>query len=539
MPLELATRLILREEDGRPLAPARVREICARWAEVPDATTATVDDVAGRGNSRVTTRESSVDDRRRRWDLDLSRADDDDPSVAWTVQLTAVFESDRTTLVARLRRDSHDQGLRPLTGSPVPPRVVGDVLAAAGVESYDGPIRMQARYRELAAEEVDGFVRLQLLASDRRLPIIAVAKSAGSEVGRLNVKQLTKQLAGFGHLVLVDRAALSVLGKQLENLSLAPGAARVWWSGLELDDASSAHPHWPGPFDDPGAVVEALRTQVLDVSRDRWREPDRVTRFDRDLRQLRDQAGRAAAARVVEEVARLREAAAADRAKVEQAPPASPAPTVDIEAYETQLGEMATDIAEVNAELDRQRELAEIAVGQLEESEAKVAALEWGRRSLQAQVDGLKAKLKAQPSAGGLPVQTEEDQFRADVVAAWNDRLTPHDREDHPLVAFEIREGFVDSIVASGADRQKVVATVMEVACGRAKDIEGRKLHRLRAGAGGNSPERSRDRDGATAWRCNVQTGAASARRLHYWSCPGGKPEFACVVTHDDFAIPE
>ena len=93
------------------------------------------------------------------------------------------------------------------------------------------------------------------------------------------------------------------------------------------------------------------------------------------------------------------------------------------------------------------------------------------------------------------------------------------------------------TIATSGADRQKVVDTVMEAACGRAKEIEGRQLHKLRTGASGNAPERKRDSDGAVAWRCNVQTNAASARRLHYWASPGGRLEFSCVVVHDDFSI--
>ncbi len=74
----------------------------------------------------------------------------------------------------------------------------------------------------------------------------------------------------------------------------------------------------------------------------------------------------------------------------------------------------------------------------------------------------------------------------------------------------------------------------MEVACGRAHEIEGRQLHKLRAGAGGNSGDRRRARDEATAWRCNVQTKSASARRLHFWICPGGDIEFVNVAIHDD-----
>ena len=539
MPLELATRLILRSSnDGSPLSEARLRTLVATWAEVPQAANEVVEGVAGRGGGTVTTRDVAIGEERRRWDLALVRADDEDQSVDWGAEVTAVFDADRTTLVVRLRRDSTDHRLRPLSGSPAPPRVIRDVLRAEGVDCFDGPLRIETGYRELGAAEVPGFVNTQLVAQDRRLPVIALAKIPERAEGRLDVRKLTQVLAGFAHILLADRRTLPELGRQIGNLSLAPGSARLWWPGLELDDDAAVHPHWPGPFVDPDAVIESIRRQVLTVSRDRWREPARIVEFGRDLRRFRDESGRAAAARVIDEIARLRAAAAAERTRAEEMTTAmAEAPAADIGAYEQELDAMAADFAAVKEELDRQRVAAEDAESLWTEAEEQRARLEQANMSLHGQLEGLKARLKERAQADGTELETDAELFAREVRAAWESRLTPNDREASPLATFVIREGFVPSISSAAADRQKVVDTVMEVACGRAKDIEGRQLHKLRTGSAGNSPERRRASDGAGAWRCNIQTRSASARRLHFWHCAGGKLEFVSVGIHDEFSI--
>lgn len=228
MPLELATRLILRDaDDGRPLAEDRLRSIVAEWAEVSEAATQRIQDAAGRTGGRVTTREVRLGDDRCRWDLSVVRSDDDDATVEWRAEVTALFDPDRTTFVVRLRRDSVDHRLRPLTGSPAPPRVIRDVLQAEGVDCFDGPLRVQPRYRDLGREDVDGLIETQLLAEDRRLPILAIAKMAAAPEQRLNVGRLTRQLAGFAHVALVDRPALPKLGREVANLSLVSRIARI------------------------------------------------------------------------------------------------------------------------------------------------------------------------------------------------------------------------------------------------------------------------------------------------------------------------
>ena len=68
--------------------------------------------------------------------------------------------------------------------------------------------------------------------------------------------------------------------------------------------------------------------------------------------------------------------------------------------------------------------------------------------------------------------------------------------------------------------------------------VDGQSLaavHPLRTGAGGGNPQRRRGRDGAAAWRRDVDY----EYHLHYWSLDGGVAELGWVGSHNDFWIPE
>jgi hypothetical protein len=107
-----------------------------------------------------------------------------------------------------------------------------------------------------------------------------------------------------------------------------------------------------------------------------------------------------------------------------------------------------------------------------------------------------------------------------------------------------VGRSFLDSLRAlDGISVEKVVEVCAQVASLRAHEIPGREVHPLRSGEAG-APTRVRKRDGAKAWRCSLQDGTASARRLHWWDVPGGEGrgrtiEFASVGIHDDTGIPE
>jgi predicted RNA-binding protein with RPS1 domain len=127
-------------------------------------------------------------------------------------------------------------------------------------------------------------------------------------------------------------------------------------------------------------------------------------------------------------------------------------------------------------------------------------------------------------------------RFVAEVRLSW-ETLVPDDRARYPWREPALGPEFLESLATvQGVSRERVVDVSAHVVSGRAKDIAGLELHRLRSGEGGDSPPRVRE-DGAKAWRCNLQTSTAAARRLHYWELPDGGVELARVVYHDDFSI--
>ena len=117
VPLELATSLLLRDAaDGGPASSASVRQVVADWAEVPEAATDVLTDVAGRNGGRVTVREETLADGGARWRLTHLIADAGDPSVEWTTVVTALFEVTATSLSIQLLRESHDPRYRVSVG---------------------------------------------------------------------------------------------------------------------------------------------------------------------------------------------------------------------------------------------------------------------------------------------------------------------------------------------------------------------------------------------------------------------------------------
>lgn len=75
----------------------------------------------------------------------------------------------------------------------------------------------------------------------------------------------------------------------------------------------------------------------------------------------------------------------------------------------------------------------------------------------------------------------------------------------------------------------RVLRAIMET-------IEGLRMegiHALREGPGGNDSQRKRGED--KAWRRDID----HEYHLHYWKCESGTIEFASVVSHNDFSIPE
>jgi exosome complex RNA-binding protein Csl4 len=130
-----------------------------------------------------------------------------------------------------------------------------------------------------------------------------------------------------------------------------------------------------------------------------------------------------------------------------------------------------------------------------------------------------------------------EQGFRYLVLTQWAKRTILSEQVSRPLPDYLIGPRFLDSLAElEGVKVEKVADVVFEVVTGRAPQIAGREVHRLRAGAGGEDQVRVRA-DRAVAWRASLQVKTASARRLHYWELPDGRFELARVTVHDDYDI--
>lgn len=135
-----------------------------------------------------------------------------------------------------------------------------------------------------------------------------------------------------------------------------------------------------------------------------------------------------------------------------------------------------------------------------------------------------------------------ENAFLLGVRLAYARLFSEDDRARYPLARMRVGPEFLDRLRAlEGVSVDKVLEVAAQVAAGRAHEIPGREVHRLRLGERG-AAYRERRRDGAAAWRCSLQDATASARRLHWWVIPGPDGptiEFGSVSIHDDYSIPE
>lgn len=105
---------------------------------------------------------------------------------------------------------------------------------------------------------------------------------------------------------------------------------------------------------------------------------------------------------------------------------------------------------------------------------------------------------------------------------------------------------FRASIVGAGLDTnemvlRKIVRLAAAVIAGQVHHIDGARLHPLRTTTAGNSPQRTREKDQARAWRLDLTTHGAGWR-LHYWHIPspdGGAIELSNVCKESDVTIYE
>jgi predicted RNA-binding protein with RPS1 domain len=186
---------------------------------------------------------------------------------------------------------------------------------------------------------------------------------------------------------------------------------------------------------------------------------------------------------------------------------------------------------ELEAAVDDRQRLAQ----QCEDLKQQAAT---ARKELKGMEDRMRV-LEAQMAAQLDPLASEVS-FLAAVRVEYARRFDESDRYRYPLLKMRAGRYFLESVRnLQGIDVDKMIEVCTQVACNRAREIPGRFVHELTEGTGGRPMVRPSD--GAKAWRCALQVGSPSARRLHWWNIPqkdGATVEFASVAVHDEFSIP-
>jgi hypothetical protein len=218
----------------------------------------------------------------------------------------------------------------------------------------------------------------------------------------------------------------------------------------------------------------------------------------------------------------------------------APSPTVAsmaliIDSLRAEVATLQGKVKELEGELRAGNAERAALVTMRQDQERTVAKLE---HELQVQRAKLrKAKRPSRAVERAVPEFADPEQgFRHAVLSAWALRTPLAEQTSRPLGQYDIGPDFLDSLEQTpGVNVAKVADVVFEIVTGRAHEVPGRDLHRMRVSAGPTADYVRRAEDGAILWRAALQTSTPQARRIHYWSLPGGTVELSHVGLHDDF----
>lgn len=185
--------------------------------------------------------------------------------------------------------------------------------------------------------------------------------------------------------------------------------------------------------------------------------------------------------------------------------------------------------------LTQQHEL-DVLEPRLKQSEAANSQLRASNRQMRGKYKAMQRRLH-----GNNPVellagafQDEREQLDFEIRVAWALRIPAGDKADLPLRAWDYAPQFFASLHSlQGIDHGKIVDVIVEILTGLVERIDGRDLHPLRVGSGGDDPVR-RAEHGETYWRAALQIGTPGARRIHFYTRRDGVVILSSVRTHDD-----
>jgi hypothetical protein len=113
--------------------------------------------------------------------------------------------------------------------------------------------------------------------------------------------------------------------------------------------------------------------------------------------------------------------------------------------------------------------------------------------------------------------------------------LTAADRRSHRLGEYVFGPRFLATVEVNraAAPWDRVAFVCAMVACGRAERLAGLEPQPLPDVAQSRKRRRNERDDGAKGWLCKLGAGPG-AKRLVYWTHPGGRVEFDAIRGHDE-----
>lgn len=317
----------------------------------------------------------------------------------------------------------------------------------------------------------------EIFSDTRTLPLVLISVASDTDAPRIDVDSLAEDLGEDAGLAILDSmdAATRLSDLVPSAFRCYGGAVRICWPSATPEDAPDRHPLLiTKPGDDPDRTCRRIQALL----RARGFLPD---------------------------------------------PPPNSAPWNGPEP--------ATDGTENSTSRELREDLRQ-AHDRLHTLSAENTDLRKTVRGLTDQVEDLTRRLY------GTTIYTDpEQQLRYEISHAWLTTYPEADREQYPLATYRFGPDFLTSVAAiEGVERHRLVAACVDVLTRRAWDINGRQARQMRATASPGSDYLTRA-DGAAAWRGNIQTATASARRIMWWELPDGGIELAKVGVHDDVSI--
>ncbi len=175
------------------------------------------------------------------WRMDWDYPDPTDPTMRLEVDCSIATSGDSLEFGLGVSRESAEFRLAPSPFEIKPPylvrQLVRDYLCRAGRrELYSEP-------RVVDADAVPEFVKNEIVALDRTLPVVLVTRPNLGERFLADPSLLASLLSGIGFVfVLTDRTATYALTDALgAELSCYNGACRIYWPGFTTEDPRLRH----------------------------------------------------------------------------------------------------------------------------------------------------------------------------------------------------------------------------------------------------------------------------------------------------------